>query len=58
MTCRIRRHRRRGAPGHFLPGGGVGLRFLLSKKYHVNFRADIAQGVNGHTFAMDVGEAF
>jgi len=43
---------------HFLPGGGGGLRFELSKKYHVNLRADIAQGVNGHTFAMGVGEAF
>jgi Omp85 superfamily domain len=43
---------------HFLPSGGGGLRFMLSKKYHVNLRADIAQGVNGHTFGMGVGEAF
>jgi hypothetical protein len=43
---------------HFLPGGGGGLRFEVSKKYHVNLRADIAQGVDGHTFAMGVGEAF
>jgi hypothetical protein len=43
---------------HFLPGGGGGLRFELSKKYHVNLRADIAQGRDGHTFAMGVGEAF
>ena len=43
---------------HFLPAGGGGLRFMLSKKYHVNLRADIAQGVNGHTFGMGVGEAF
>jgi hypothetical protein len=43
---------------HFLPSGGAGLRFMLSKKYHVNLRADIAQGVNGHTFGMGVGEAF
>jgi Omp85 superfamily domain len=43
---------------HFLPAGGGGLRFLLSKKYHVNLRADIAQGVHGHTFSMGVGEAF
>ena len=42
----------------FLPGGGGGLRFQLSKKYHVNLRADIAQGVDGHTFSMGVGEAF
>jgi hypothetical protein len=42
----------------FLPAGGGGLRFLLSKQYHVNLRADIAQGVNGHTFSLGVGEAF
>src|SRR5277367_1024188 len=42
----------------FLPGGGGGLRFQLSKKYHLNLRADIAQGVDGHTFSMGVGEAF
>ncbi len=43
---------------HFLPSGGGGLRFELSKQYHVNLRADIAQGRDGHTFAMGVGEAF
>jgi hypothetical protein len=43
---------------HFLPGGGGGLRFQLSQKYHVNLRADIAQGRDGHTFGMGVGEAF
>ena len=40
------------------PAGGGGLRFELSKKYHVNLRADIAQGRDGHTFGMGVGEAF
>jgi hypothetical protein len=43
---------------HFLPSGGGGLRFQLSKKYHVNLRADIAQGRDGHTFGLGVGEAF
>lgn len=43
---------------HFLPAGGAGLRFELSKVYHVNLRADIAQGVNDHTFSLGVGEAF
>ena len=43
---------------NFLPAGGGGLRYELSKKYHVNLRADIAQGKNGHTFTMGVGEAF
>jgi hypothetical protein len=41
-----------------LPDGGGGLRFELSKAYHVNLRADIAQGRDGHTFSMAVGEAF
>jgi hypothetical protein len=43
---------------HFLPSGGGGLRFELSKQYHVNLRADIAQGRDGHTFSLGVGEAF
>jgi hypothetical protein len=43
---------------HFLPSGGGGLRFELSKKYHVNLRADVARGRDGHTFGMGVGEAF
>lgn len=43
---------------NILPSGGVGLRFKLSKKYGVNFRADIAQGRDGHTFSMGIGEAF
>jgi len=42
----------------FLPAGGAGLRFMLSKTYHVNFRADIAAGKNEHTFSMGVSEAF
>ena len=42
---------------HFLSAGGGGLRFLMSEKYHVNLRADIAQGVDGHTFSMGIGEA-
>ena len=41
-----------------LPGVGGGLRFNLSKKYHVNLRLDLAQGKNGHTWSMGVGEAF
>jgi len=30
---------------HFLPSGGGGIRFQMSKKYPVNLRADLAQGV-------------
>src|SRR5271155_1712209 len=44
--------------GRFLPSGGGGLRFALSQKSHVNLRADIAQGRDGHTFGVGVGEAF
>ena len=43
---------------HFLPGIGTGVRFELSKQYHVNLRADIARGKNGHTWIMGIGEAF
>jgi outer membrane protein assembly factor BamA len=41
-----------------LPSGGVGPRFSLSTKYHLNLRADFAWGKNGHTFSMGMGEAF
>lgn len=43
---------------HFLPDIGAGVRFQVSKKYHVNMRADYGQGVNGHTFGLGVLEAF
>jgi outer membrane protein assembly factor BamA len=43
---------------NFLPSGGGGARFELSKKYHVNLRVDLAQGRDGHTWGMGVGEAF
>ena len=43
---------------NLLPGGGGGARFLLSKKHHLNLRADVAAGKSSHTWAMSVGEAF
>lgn len=43
---------------NILPAAGGGIRFKLSSKYNVNLRADIAQGKDGHTFAMGLGEAF
>ena len=43
---------------NILAAGGGGLRFKLSRKYNVNLRADIAQGKDGHTFSMGIGEAF
>ena len=42
----------------FLPDIGGGLRFELSKKYHVNLRADAARGNNSGTWGIGVGEAF
>ncbi len=42
----------------FLPGGGTGIRYLLSKKYHVNLRTDFAWGKDNFTWSMGVGEAF
>ena len=49
--------------GHFnydnlLPSIGAGPRFILSKKYHVNLRLDLAKGKNSQTWSMGVGEAF
>ena len=43
---------------NFLPSGGGGARFELSKKYRVNLRVDFAQGKGSHTWSMGVGEAF
>lgn len=43
---------------HLLPAGGGGLRFKISKKYNLNIRIDLAQGKDGHTFGMGIGEAF
>jgi hypothetical protein len=44
--------------GDLLPGGGGGVRFQLSKKYHVNLRTDFARGKDTWTWSMGVGEAF
>jgi hypothetical protein len=41
-----------------LPAAGLGLRFRLTKKTHVNFRADYAVGRDGHTVTVGLGEAF
>ncbi len=43
---------------HFLPSVGGGLRFELSKVYHVNLSADYGKGRGGHTFSLGLGEAF
>lgn len=41
-----------------LPAGGVGLRFNLDKKNHINYRIDYAFGREGRTLSIGVGEAF
>jgi hypothetical protein len=43
---------------NFLPSIGGGPRYELSKKYHVNLRADFARGKDSWTWSMGVGEAF
>jgi hypothetical protein len=43
---------------NILPAVGGGVRFKVSTKYNLNFRADLAQGKDGHTFSMGIGEAF
>lgn len=41
-----------------LPGGGLGLRYTLAKRNHVNLRADYAWGQSSHALYISVGEAF
>jgi len=41
-----------------LPAGGTGIRYMLSKKYHVNLRTDFAWGKDNFTWGLGVGEAF
>lgn len=43
---------------HLLPSVGGGPRYELSKKFHVNLRADFAKGRDSWTWSMGVGEAF
>lgn len=43
---------------NLVPGGGVGVRYKLTKKNHLNLRADYAWGKNSRAFYMSVGEAF
>jgi len=43
---------------NILSSGGVGPRFNLSTRYHLNLRADFAWGKNGRTFSMGLGESF
>ncbi len=40
------------------PGGGVGLRFRLTKQNHINLRVDYAWGINSKGLYLGVSEAF
>jgi hypothetical protein len=40
------------------PGGGVGLRFRLTKQNHINLRIDYAWGINSKGLYLGVTEAF
>jgi outer membrane protein assembly factor BamA len=44
--------------GDLLPAGGTGIRFNLSKKERIHFRADIAVGKNGWSWNIAAAEAF
>jgi outer membrane protein assembly factor BamA len=40
------------------PGGGVGLRFALAPKNHINLRVDFSVGQGSHAWYVGIGEAF
>jgi len=41
-----------------MPSAGVGLRFVLDKKNHINYRVDYGFGRSGGGFSIGIGEAF
>ena len=40
------------------PGGGLGLRFVLAKRNHINLRADYAWGNGSRATYISLGESF
>lgn len=46
------------AVGDLKPTGGVGLRYLISRKEHLNIRIDAAVGNHTHGFYVNISEAF
>jgi hypothetical protein len=46
------------AMGDAEPGGGLGVRFVLAKRNHINLRADFAWGDNSRATYVSIGEAF
>jgi hypothetical protein len=47
-----------GDMGSAEPGGGLGIRFVLAKRNHINLRADYAWGDGSHATYVSLGEAF
>jgi len=43
---------------NMLPAGGVGLRYMVARKNHLNLRFDYGVGKDGGGFYMGIGEAF
>jgi hypothetical protein len=43
---------------NILPAGGIGLRYMVARKNHINLRFDYAIGKDGGGFYMGLGEAF
>jgi Omp85 superfamily domain len=43
---------------NMLPAGGVGLRYMVARKNHLNLRFDYGVGKDGGGFYMGLGEAF
>ena len=46
------------AVGDLKPTGGLGLRYLISQKEHLNIRVDAAVGRQTHGFYINISEAF
>jgi outer membrane translocation and assembly module TamA len=40
------------------PGGGVGLRFTVAPKNHINIKVDYGLGQGSHAWYVGIGEAF
>ena len=45
-------------PIYTRPGGGVGLRFTVAPKNHINIKADYGLGQGSHAWYVGIGEAF
>ena len=43
---------------NMLPAAGMGVRYVLSKKYKVNIALDVARGRNDTHYYITLGEAF